>query len=41
MIGRAYGVHWSGERLTRFWWENTNERDQWENLGMDGRKILK
>jgi hypothetical protein len=40
MIGWAYGVRES-ERHTGFWWENMNKRDQWENLGMDGRKILK
>jgi hypothetical protein len=32
MIGWAYSVHESWERHTGF---------QWENLGMDGRKILK
>jgi hypothetical protein len=24
-----------------FWWETTNETDQWENLGIDGRALLK
>ena len=26
---------------TRFWWENLSERDNLEDLGVDGRIILK
>ena len=26
---------------TRFWWENLKERDYFEDLGLDGRIILR
>jgi hypothetical protein len=26
---------------TWFWWENIRERDQWGDLGVDGRIILR
>jgi hypothetical protein len=27
----------TGEERTRFWWESQNERDHWEDQGIDGR----
>ena len=31
----------TGEVRTRFWQGNLRERDHWENIGVDGRIILK
>jgi hypothetical protein len=31
----------SGEMYIRFWWGNLRERDKMEDLGVDGRIILK
>jgi hypothetical protein len=30
-----------GDVHTGFWWGNLNERDHLEDLGVDGRRILK
>jgi hypothetical protein len=30
-----------GEACTGFWWGNLRERDHWEDLGIDGRIILR
>jgi len=35
----AYGR--IGEAYTGFWWGNLSERDNWGNIGADGRIILK
>jgi len=29
------------EMHTWFWWENLKERDQFDGIGIDGRKTLK
>jgi len=33
-------LHYGGEVLTVFWWENLRERDHLQDLGIDGRIIL-
>ena len=39
---RGMGHLWeTGELRTRFWWGNLREGDHLEDLGVDGRKILK
>jgi hypothetical protein len=30
-----------GEACTEFWWGNLRERDHWEDIGVDGRIILR
>jgi hypothetical protein len=32
---------YGGEAYTEIWWENLRKEDHLENLGVDGRKILK
>ena len=32
---------WSGEVVYRFWWGNLREREHFEDLGINGRVILK
>jgi hypothetical protein len=38
-MGGACGTY--GRERTGFWWGNLNERDHLEELGVDGRIILK
>jgi hypothetical protein len=39
-MDRACNMH-DRELHTTFWWENLKERDYWEDIGVDGRIILK
>jgi hypothetical protein len=39
-MGRAYGKHGKKRNLTEFCWRNVKERDNFEGLSVDGRKIL-
>ena len=36
-----WGVWGDGELRTEFWWGNVGERDHLENLGADGKILLK
>jgi len=40
-MGRACSMYGGGEVHTGFWWGNPKERDHLEDLGVDGRRILK
>jgi len=40
-MGRACGMHGTREMHTIFWLENLKGRDHFEDLGTDGRIILK
>jgi hypothetical protein len=40
-MGRSCGTYGDGERWTVFSWGNLRERDHLEELGVDGRIILK
>jgi hypothetical protein len=40
--GGELGTYWgTGEVYTGFWWGNLRERDHFEDLGVDGRIILR
>jgi len=40
-MGGACSTYGEGEVCTGFWWGNLRERDQLEDLGLDGRIILR
>jgi hypothetical protein len=40
-LGGACGFGEPGEVYTEFWWGNLRERNNFEDIGIDGRLILK
>jgi hypothetical protein len=41
-MGRTFGTYGRRERcIKRFSWGNVRERDHWEDLGVDGKIILR
>jgi hypothetical protein len=41
-MGRAGSIYWGrGEVHTGFWWEKFTEKDDLEDQGVDGRRIVK